>query len=129
MQKKRKFGSASQKTAFKPRTKDDNFLLAVIMTTGKMLMLTVLILCIAGGGLLVGVAKAWVETMPILDLSKFDEKAQTSFFYDKNGDLITSYRSTEYFCTRLAAKLIRTVRTIRMAAMAKATPNSPCSFA
>ena len=33
------------------------------------------------------------------------------------------------FCTSVAAKLIRTVRTIRMAAMAKATPNSPCSFA
>ena len=95
MQKKRKFGSAPKKSAFKPRTKDDNFLLSVIMATGKMLMLTILILCVAGGGLLVGVAKAWVETMPSLDLSKFDEKAQTSFFYDKNGDLITSYRSTE----------------------------------
>ena len=46
MQKKRKFGSAPQKSAFKPRTKDDNFLLAVIMTTGKMLMLTVLILIV-----------------------------------------------------------------------------------
>ena len=95
MQKKRKFGSAPQKSAFKPRTKEDNFLLSVIMATGKMLFLTILILCVAGGGLLVGVAKAWVETMPTLDLSKFDEKAQTSFFYDKNGDLITSYRSTE----------------------------------
>ena len=95
MQKKRKFGSAPQKSAFKPRTKDDNFILSVIMATGKMLMLTILVLCVAGGGMLVGVAKAWVETMPTLDLSKFDEKAQTSFFYDKNGDLITSYRSTE----------------------------------
>ena len=53
MQKKRKFGSAPQKSAFKPRTKDDNFLLSVIMTTGKMLFLTILILGIAGGGLLV----------------------------------------------------------------------------
>ena len=33
------------------------------------------------------------------------------------------------FCTKVAAKLIRTVKTIRIAAMAKATPNSPCSFA
>ena len=95
MQKKRKFGSAPQKSAFAPRTKDSNFILSVIMTTGKMLMLTILVLCVACGGLLVGVAKAWVETMPSLDVSKFDEKAQTSFFYDKSGDLITSYRSTE----------------------------------
>ena len=95
MQKKKRFGSAPQKSAFRPRTKDVNFLLSVIMTTGKMLVLTVLVLSVALGGLLVGVAKAWVETMPSLDLSKFDEKAQTSFFYDANGDLITSYRSTE----------------------------------
>ena len=54
------------------------------------LMLTMLVLGVACGGLLVGVAKAWVETMPSLDLSKFDEKAQTSFFYDKNGDQKTS---------------------------------------
>ena len=33
------------------------------------------------------------------------------------------------FCTIVAAKLIRTVKTINIAAMAKATPNSPCSFA
>ncbi len=95
MQKKRKFGSAPQKSAFRPRTRQSSFLLSVIMTTGKMLMLSALIIMVACGGLLVGVAKAWVETMPSLDLSKFDEKAQTSFFYDKNGDLITSYRSTE----------------------------------
>jgi len=95
MQKKSKFGAAPQSSAFKPRTKDDNFLLSVIMTTGKMLFLTILVLCVGVGGMLVGVAKAWVETMPSLDLSKFDEKAQTSFFYDKNGDLITSYRASE----------------------------------
>lgn len=95
MQKKRRFGAAPQQSAFKPRTKDDNFLLSVVMTTGKMLFLTVLMLCVGVGGMLVGVAKAWVETMPSLDLSKFDEKAQTSFFYDKNGDLITSYRASE----------------------------------
>lgn len=95
MQKRRKFGAAPQRSPFKPRTRDVSFLLSVIMTTGKMMMLTILLLCVAGGGLLVGVAKAWVETMPSLDLSKFDEKAQTSFFYDKNGDLITSYRASE----------------------------------
>lgn len=95
MQKKHRFGAAPQKSSFVPRTKDNNFILSVIMTTGKMFMLTVLLLGIGCGGLLVGVAKAWVETMPSLDLSKFDEKAQTSFFYDKNGDLITTYRNSE----------------------------------
>ena len=94
MQKKNRFASAPQKSSFVPRTKN-HFLLSVIMTTGKMLMLALLVMSVALGGLIVGVAKAWVETMPTLDLSKFDEKAQTSFFYDKNGDLITSYRASE----------------------------------
>ena len=35
----------------------------------------------------------------------------------------------KYLPTTVAARLIITVSTIKMAAMAKATPNSPCSFA
>lgn len=82
-------------SAFKPRTKERNFLFAVILTTAKMLFFTVLIIGVAGAGLLVGVAKAWVETTPELDLSAFDAQAKTSFIYDKNGDLITDFKGTE----------------------------------
>ena len=58
-------------SAFKPRTRDGNFLFAVIMTTMKMLFIVILILGITGTGLLVGVAKAWIETAPELDLTSF----------------------------------------------------------
>jgi hypothetical protein len=82
-------------SAFKPRTRDGSFLFSVILTTAKMLFIVVLILGITGTGLLVGVAKAWIETAPALDLSSFGEQAKTSFIYDKNGDLITAFKGTE----------------------------------
>ena len=89
------FGSAPRKSPFVPRTKKPNFLLSVIVTTAKMLFVVVLVIGVALSGLLVGVAKAWVETMPALDLSAFSEQAQTSYIYDKYGDLITDFKGTE----------------------------------
>ena len=78
-------------SAFKPRTGDGNFLFSVVLTTAKMLFIVVLILGITGTGLLVGVAKAWIETAPALDLSSFNEQAKTSFIYDKYGSQITDF--------------------------------------
>ena len=86
---------SGQKSPFKPRTKKPNFILSVILTTAKMMFVVALVVGVALTGALVGVAKAWVETMPVLDLSRFDEQAQTSYIYDKNGDLITDFKGTE----------------------------------
>ncbi|MEG2858578.1 MAG: transglycosylase domain-containing protein [Clostridia bacterium] len=80
---------------FKPRTKDGNFLFSVVLTTAKMLFIVLLILGISGTGALMGVAKAWIETAPPLDMSAFDAHAKTSFIYDKNGELITDFKGTE----------------------------------
>lgn len=80
---------------FKPRTQDPNFLLSVVMTTAKMLFFVVLIIGVSGSGLLLGVAKAWIETAPALDLTAFDSTAKTSFIYDKYGELITDFKGTE----------------------------------
>lgn len=88
-------GGSGAKSPFKPRTKQPNFILSVILTTAKMMFVVALVVGVALTGALVGVAKAWVETMPALDLSRFDEQAQTSYIYDKNGDLITDFKGTE----------------------------------
>lgn len=87
--------TAPQRSPFKPRTKDHNFLLEVVMTTAKLFFVVALLVGVSGTGLLVGVAKAWVETMPALDLSAFDQQAQTSYIYDANGDLITDFKGLE----------------------------------
>lgn len=80
---------------FRTRTREGNFLFSVILTTAKMLFVVLLILAITGTGVLMGVAKAWVETAPALDLSSFDAQAKTSFIYDRNGLLITDFKGTE----------------------------------
>ena len=88
MQKKRKFGSAPQKSAFKPRTKDDNFLLSVIMATGKMLFMTILILCVAGGGLLVpGMLQGRMTTDAQRD-EKIRSFIRNRFSFDPSEDYV-----------------------------------------
>ena len=80
---------------FKARTRDRSFLFSVILTTAKMLFITLLILAVAGTGVLMGIAKAWVETAPQLDMSVFGSQAKTSFVYDKYGELITDFKGNE----------------------------------
>ena len=84
-----------KRTIFKPRSRKPSFILAVMVNSFRMLILLVLILSLAGAGALVGVAKAYMETAPTLDLAAIDDQAQTSFIYDAEGNLITDYKGTE----------------------------------
>jgi len=86
---------SKQNPLFVPRSGYTNFILSVAMTTVKMFVIVILIACMSVAGLLMGIAKAWVDTSPELDLSLFKSQAQTSFIYDKNGEKITDFRGTE----------------------------------
>ncbi len=107
---------SKQRPLFVPRGEYKSFILTTIMTTVKMLVLLVLVVSFAAGGIVMGVAKAWIDTTPALDLDIFDSQAQTSFIYDKNGDLITTFRGTEnrVYCTyeELPENLINAVISI-----------------
>ena len=74
---------------FRPRDRENNFILSVAMTTVMMLFFVVLLIGVAALGLGVGVGKAWVDTSPMLDLDVLHSQSQTSFIYDKYGELIT----------------------------------------
>jgi len=80
---------------FEPRERDKSFILSVIMTTAKMLVLIVLMIGIGGAGLVAGLAKAWIDTAPTLDLEQIRAQNQTSFVYDRYGNLITEYKGSE----------------------------------
>ncbi len=82
-------------TIFKPRTRKPSFILAVAVNSFRTLILLALIFMLAGLGAVIGVAKAYMETAPTLDLTAIDEQAQTSFIYDAEGNLITDYKGTE----------------------------------
>ena len=84
-----------KRTIFKPRTRRPSFILGVIVNSFRMLVLLILIFGLAGLGAVVGVAKAYMETAPTLDLSAIDDQAQTSFIYDAAGNRITDYKGSE----------------------------------
>ena len=80
---------------FKPRTKYPNFLLSVLVSTIRLSTILILCVCLALAGALIGIAKAYVDTAPTLDLAALDSQDKTSFIYDSKGNLITDYKGTE----------------------------------
>lgn len=84
-----------RRTLFKPRTRKPSFFLAVLVNSLRMLVLLILLFGLAGLGAVVGVAKAYMDSAPSLDLAAIDDQAQTSFIYDADGNLITDYKGTE----------------------------------
>ena len=84
-----------KRSLFKKRTRRPSFALSVLVNAFRLVLVFILIAGLAGLGAVVGIGKAYVETSPTLDIQKIDEQAQTSFFYDAQGNLITDYKGTE----------------------------------
>ena len=80
---------------FKPRDRQPNYILSVLCTTVALLLVVMLVMGMGGFGLVMGVAKAYYDTTPELDVEKIETQNLTSFIYDCNGDLITAYRGSE----------------------------------
>ena len=79
---------------FKPRDRQPNYILSVLCTTVALLLVVVLVMGMGGFGLVMGVAKAYYDTTPELDVEKIETQNLTSFIYDCNGDLITASSSS-----------------------------------
>ena len=85
----------SRRSIFKSTPHRPSFVLAVIVNTFRTLVVLVLALMLSGLGAVVGIARAYVDTAPDLDLAAIDDQAQTSFIYDASGNLIAEYHGTE----------------------------------
>lgn len=83
------------RSIFKARTKKPNFVLSVAATTIRLSFVLALCVALALLGAVVGIAKAFVDTAPTLDLAALDAQDKTSFIYDSKGNLITDYKGTE----------------------------------
>ena len=83
------------RSIFKARTKKPNFVLSVAATTIRLSFIIALCLGLALLGAVIGIAKAFVDTAPTLDLAALDAQDKTSFIYDSEGNLITDYKGTE----------------------------------
>ena len=80
---------------FHTRRNEPGVVISVILTSFKLLLVAMFMIGAAGAGVLVGVAKAYMETTPTLDTGKIEDQSQTSYIYDANGDLITVYTGSE----------------------------------
>ena len=83
------------RSIFKARTKKPNFVLSVAATTIRLSFIIALCVGLALLGAVIGIAKAFVDTAPTLDLVALDAQDKTSFIYDSQGNLITDYKGTE----------------------------------
>ena len=84
-----------KRTIFRPRLRKPNFLSSVAVNSIRVLAIVLAMLVLAGAGAVLGIARAYVDTAPTLDLTLIDDQAQTSFIYDAEGNLITDYKGTE----------------------------------
>ena len=80
---------------FRSRPKPRNFILSVVVTTLKLLLIFILVVGFSGMGFGLGIAQAYVATTPDLDITRIEDQNETSFIYDKSGNLITQYTGVE----------------------------------
>ena len=82
-------------TIFKPKVRKPSFFISVLVNAVRIFFLIAVLGGLAGLGAVLGIAKAYVETAPTLNLALLDAQDQTSFIYDAQGNLITDYKGTE----------------------------------
>jgi len=94
-EKRRMEDSSSVGSYFVPRVRERNFALSVIFTVMKLSFFALLIIGVTGIGAVVGIVRGYMNTSPDLDISQIENQSQTSFIYDCNGDLITTFAGLE----------------------------------
>lgn len=89
-------GRANKQGLFTNRPSGKPFLLDVLFATLKCMVFALVLLAFAGLGLVYGVAKAYVDMTPVLDVSQLTKSDRTSYLYDRYGNEITTLASMEY---------------------------------
>ncbi|NLB61229.1 MAG: hypothetical protein GX802_02195, partial [Clostridiales bacterium] len=83
-------------TMFKKNDLPRSLALSILFTTIKVLAVIVILVGAAGMGLVLGVAKAYIDTTPMLDISAFTSSSRNSYIYDTNGEIITTFAGMQY---------------------------------
>jgi penicillin-binding protein 1A len=80
---------------FTARRHEPNFIVGIILTSFKLVLIGIFMIGAAGLGTLIGVAKAYMDTTPKLNTAEIENQSETSYIYDRNKQLITTYTGTE----------------------------------
>ena len=94
--KKEKRIPISRESLFTQHCGRKPFVLDVLFLTLKLLLIAVLIVGMAGAGLVYGVLKAYVDTAPVFDAAQLTKSDRTSHLYDCNGNQLMSVTAIEY---------------------------------
>lgn len=80
---------------FKKRSSDGHFPLQVLVSSSKLMILSLICICAVGLGAILGLANAYLESTPDLDLEQLTENDLTSYIYASDGTLLTTYAGVE----------------------------------
>ena len=84
------------KPVFVRRERPRSTVLAILFSVIKAFLIIAVVLGFAMLGLVLGIAKAYVDTTPSLDVSALTVSDRTSYVYDRNGNMITTFAGMEY---------------------------------
>ena len=88
--------NAQRGEMFVPRGRERSFVLSVVFLSMRFILLSLVLVGCVGMGLVLGVAKAYIDTTPDVDLFQLTKSDRTSYIYDGNGNLITTFAGMEY---------------------------------
>ncbi len=80
---------------FKKRTGSGSFVLQLLVTVSKVSIIAVICIGMVGLGAVLGLANAYLESTPDLDLNQITENDLTSYIYAADGTLLTTYAGLE----------------------------------
>ncbi len=80
---------------FMPRQKNPNFIIGVFLNTINIILIIMMMTVMVGFGAVWGIAKAYLETTPVLNTAKIADQAETTYLYDMNGDYLAAYVGSE----------------------------------
>ena len=81
---------------FKKKDKPRSLILGIIFTTIKVVLAVILLAGAGTVGAVLGIAKAYIDTTPMLDLAALTDSNKTSYIYDANGEIICTFAGSEY---------------------------------
>jgi len=82
-------------TIFRKRAYRPNMFLSVVLTTVKVAVAALLVFIAIGAGSVFGIANAYLETTPELNLDLIEDQSLTSYIYDCNGKQIGTFTGLE----------------------------------
>lgn len=89
-------GESGRRKLFVPRNRPRSTALGIVFGTIKVLAAIFIMFGFAAAGAVLGIAKAYVDTTPSLDISSLTVSERTSYIYDSNGDMITTFANMQY---------------------------------